>query len=69
VKEPRVKAVKEPRVKAVKEPRVKPAKAERPAPRQAETVAAPVKTPAEPDPRVPSLVLNLDAFTEFRSGS
>ena len=63
-------AVKERAVKPVKEPRVRrprpPRELSRPEP-QPEAVEETVEVLSMPDPRRESLVLNLDAFTEFRS--
>jgi hypothetical protein len=65
----RVRPVKGPRVRPVKQPRVRAARGES-AP-QPERVLQSVAGAGEelPDPRRPSLVLNLEAFTEFRSHS
>jgi hypothetical protein len=62
VREPKVRVVKEPKVRVVKEPRA----VVRSEP-QPEPLAEPANVLSEPDPRHPSLVLNLDAFTEFRA--
>ena len=65
----RVRPAKEPRVRRVKEPRVRaPREESRSKPeRKHQSVAQ--SSEELPDPRRPSLVLNLDAFTEFRSTS
>lgn len=69
-KEPKVRVVKEPKVRVVKAPKVRAPKAPRAVVRS-ESEPEPLEEPAnvlsEPDPRHPSLVLNLDAFTEFRA--
>jgi len=66
----RVQSAKEPKVRVVKEPKVRAPKAPRAVVRS-ESEPEPLEEPAnvlsEPDPRHPSLVLNLDAFTEFRA--
>jgi hypothetical protein len=63
-KEPRVRAPKAPRSRVVKEPRARRAPAERARP---EPQPEPPEVLSMPDPRRESLVLNLDAFTEFKS--
>ena len=66
----RVQSAKEPKVRVVKAPKVRAPKAPRAVVRS-ESEPEPLEEPAnvlsEPDPRHPSLVLNLDAFTEFRA--
>jgi hypothetical protein len=68
VKEPRVRAPKAPRAQVVKEPRARraPAERSRPVP-QPEQLPETREALSMPDPRRESLVLNLDAFTEFKS--
>jgi hypothetical protein len=70
VKEPRAPKVKEPRAPKVKEPRVRAVREEpRPQPQPERESQSVSEAEALPDPRRPSLVLNLEAFTEFRSRS
>jgi hypothetical protein len=71
VRAERARPVKEPRVRAVKEPRVRASRAVSRSQPRPEREQQPVAESGEelPDPRRPSLVLNLEAFTEFRSHS
>lgn len=60
---PALRTTREPRRRTPRQPRVR-----TPDPPRQFVRPEPTEVCAEPDPRRPSLVLNLEAFTEFRSG-